>query len=350
MKYIKYSFLLALVVGFSSCLKNSRDIGGLLSDKGSIVTSISESAYLNTDAQNIGAGYVYTNANFNFLTRPNEAVKFFTLKISQPLQTKLSGPLVLKVTTSAYDAQSGGSPYPFAPADVPAGAIKITDITVPASSDKLIIVPVLFTVNKTLLDPNQDYGIKFTLSSANQGVISEGDKSINVIFNYSDYSANINASDYEANYTYKSVIVDPSGEVGINNNKTMYLIHPNSTTLEYVDLYVYALTAPSQRADIKFLIANNFSTGARTALFRPNFTIDGSGKVTGITNASGTTSVTNLALDPTGSNKFVYTSNNNRTLSLKYTFTYTTTINGVITPRTVKVSEDFSYDPNQIYF
>ena len=339
MKYIKIVFLLTVIVSFSSCLKSNHDAGGLLSDKGSILTSISETAYVNTDAQNVGLGFDHTVANFNFTKRPNESVKFFTLKISQPLQTKLSGPLVLKVSTSVYDAS--GSVIP-----VPSGAINVTDITVPASNDKLLVVPVFFTVNKTLLDPTQTYGVKFTLTSANQGAISAGDKSVNVIINYSDNSGSMNTSDYEANYTYKSSVVDAAGVIGLNNLKTMYLTQTSPTTLEYADQYAYGFGA----GNYKFLLARNFTTGALVAIFRPSFTIDANGKVTGVTNASGSTTVTNLALDATGTNQFVYTSNNNRTFSVKYSFTYTTTINGVVTPRTIKVSEDFTYDPNQIYF
>jgi len=339
MKYIKIIFLLTVVTGFTSCLKSNHDIGGLLSDKGSILTSISETAYVNTDAQNVGLGFDHTVANFNFGKRPNESVKFFTLKISQPLQTKLSGPLVLKVSTSIYSAS--GTVIP-----VPTGAINVTDITVPASNDKLLVVPVFFTVNKTLLDPTQIYGIKFTLTAANQGAISAGDKSVNVIINYSDNSGSTNTSDYEANYTYTSSVVDAAGVIGLNNLKTMYLTQTSPTTLEYADQYAYGFGV----GNYKFLLARNFTTGALVAIFRPSFTIDASGKVTGVTNASGSSTVSNLALDATGTNQFVYTSNNNRTFSVKYSFTYTTTVNGVVTPRTIKVSEDFSYDPNQIYF
>ena len=338
MKFIKIVFLLTVLAGFTSCLKSNHDVGGLLSDKGSILTSISETAYLNTDAQNVGLGYDHTVANFNFSKRPNESVKFFTLKISQPLQTKLSGSLVLKVSTSAYDAS--GTVIP-----VPTGAINVTDITVPASNDKLLVVPVFFTVNKTLLDPTMIYGIKFTLTAANQGAISAGDKSVNVIINYSNNSVTTNTSDYEANYTYKSSVVDAAGVIGLNNLKTMYLTQTSPTTLQYADQLAYAFGA----ADYKFLLARNFATGAVVDLFEPSFTIDANGKITGVTNASGSAEVTNLVLDPSGINQFVYTSNNNRKLNVKYSFTYTPTT-GVVTPRTVKVSDDFSYDPNQIYY
>jgi hypothetical protein len=338
MKLIKFSFLFAFLAAFSSCLKGKEDVGGLLNDKGSILTTISEKAYINTDGQNIGAGYDHTNANFNFTKRPNESVKFFTLKISQPRETKMTGPLVVKVTATPISGYTA----------LPAGAVSVTDINVPQSASDLVLYPVFFNVNKALLDPNEEYAVNFTLSSANQGAISELDKSINVVLNYSDFSQSLNVSDYEANYNYSSSVVDPVNQFGINNRKPMYLIQVNPTTIDYMDLYVYALTGA--QSDGKNLIVNNFATGARTSLFQPRFTVDASGNITAVLNANGAAAVTNLALDPTGINKFVYTSNTVRTFNVKYTFTLTTTINGVVTPRTVRVSEDFSYDANQIYF
>ncbi|MFC4262226.1 hypothetical protein ACFOWM_05025 [Ferruginibacter yonginensis] len=307
------------------------------------MTTISEKAYINTDAQNIGAGYDHTVANFNFTKRPTESVKFFTLKIAQARETKLNGPLVLKVTMTNLP---GFSP-------LPANAITVTDITVPASTDPLIVFPVFFTVNKAALNVNDDYAVNFKLTSANQGAISSFDSDIDVWINYSDFNFNLtstfNASDITANYTYKSSVVDPANQFGINNLKTEYLMEITPNVVEYADQYVYALAG----AVNPNLEVNNLVTGARTALFRPRFTLNATGQVTAVTQSTlsaPSTAITNLALDPTGVNAFVYTSNNNRTLKVKYTFTLTTTINGVVTPRTVRVSEEFSYDPDQIYF
>ena len=342
MKYIKYSFLIAIVIGFSSCLKNSRDIGGLLTDKGSILTTISEKAYINTDAQNIGFGYDHTTANFNFKKRATESVKFFTLKIAQARETKLSGPLVVKVTMTN---QSGFDP-------LPAGAITVTDITVPASNNALIVFPVFFTVNKANLDVSKTYGVNFKLTSVNQGAISAGDGDINVDINYSDFNSGTdtyNASDFAGNYRYTNSVVDAANEFGLNNNRTAYLLEYSPNVVEYADLYYYGLTG----AYIGNLTANVFSTGASRTLFRPRFTFDGSGKVISVTQSplAGTSAaVTAITLDPTGVNAFVYSANNVRSLKVKYSFTYTSTINGVVTPRTVKVSEEFSYDPDQVYF
>ena len=348
MKYIKYSFLLAIVIGFSSCLKNSRDIGGLLTDKGSILTTISEKAYMNTDAQNIGFGYDHTTANFNFTKRPTELVKFFTLKISQPRETKLNGPLVIKVAITGIS--SIGNIGPVTP--LPAGVITAKDITVPASTDALIVFPVLFTVNKANLDVTQTYGVNFKLTSANQGAISVGDGDVNVAINYDDFNSGTNTyntSDISANYKYTNSVVDAANEFGINNNRTAYLIEYDPNVVEYFDPYFYGLTG----SYFGRLEANNFATGARNILFQPRFTLDGAGKVISVTQSplrASNTAVTALALEPSGVNAFVYSANNVRSFKVKYSFTYTSTINSVVTARTVKVSEDFSYDPEQIYF
>jgi hypothetical protein len=348
MKYIKYSFLLALVVGFSSCLKNSRDIGGLLSDKGSILTTISEKAYMNADAQNIGFGFDHTTANFNFTKRPTELVKFFTLKISQARETKLNGPLVIKVAITGIS--SIGNIGPVTP--LPAGIITMKDITVPASNAALIVFPVFFTVNKASLDVGATYGVNFKLVSSNQGAISAGDGDINVAINYGDFNSatnTYNSSDISANYSYTNSVIDAANEFGIHNNRTAYLLEYDPNVVEYADLYYYGLTG----AYIGNLTANVFSTGVSRTLFRPRFTLDGSGKVISVTQSPikpPSAAVSALALDPTGVNAFVYSANNVRTLNVKYSFTYTSTINSVITARTVNVSEDFSYDPNQIYY
>ena len=342
MKYIKYSFLIAIVIGFSSCLKNSRDIGGLLTDKGSILTTISEKAYINTDAQNIGFGYDHTIANFNFQKRTTESVKFFTLKISQARETKLSGPLVIKVTMTNLSGFEV----------LPAGAITVSDITVPASTNALIVFPVFFTVNKANLDISKTYGVNFKLTSANQGAISVADGNINVEINYSDFNSGTNTyntSDIAGNYGYTNSVMDAANEFGINNNRTAYLLEYDPNEVEYADLYYYGLTG----AYIGNLEANVFATGARRTLFRPRFSLNSTGNVTAVSQsplAAASTAVTAIALDASGVNAFVYTLNNVRTLKVKYSFTYTSSINGVVTPRTVKVSEEFSYDPNQIYF
>jgi hypothetical protein len=342
MKILKYGLLLVVLTSFYSCLKSRSDVGGLLNDKGSILVSIVEKAYLNSNAQNIGLGIDHGNANFNFSKRPNESVKFFSVKITQARETKMTGPIVIKVkaspvTNSLYNL--GG-----VPSAVPAGAITVSDITIPQSSSDVITVPVFFTVNKTLLNPATiDYGVKFELTATSQGVISELDKEVDVLLNYSDLSINSNLSDYEASYNYTCSVVDPSGQFGINNVKPMYIRDDvGAGVLRYFDPYVYAFGASNGAV----LYVNNFFTGARTAVFAPAFNVNASGKITGVSGIAG------VALDPASGpsdNQFVYTSNTERSLTLKYTFPLTTAINGVNTTRTLTVNETFSYNGLQIY-
>jgi hypothetical protein len=341
MKILKYSLMLLAIASFTSCLKSRSDVGGLLNDKGSVVVSIVEAAYIHTDAQNIGLGFDHTNANFNFTKRAGESVKFFTVKISQPRETKMTGPMVIKVTASPVTnsmANLGGIP-----SAVPAGAITVSDITIPQSSEDVITVPVFFTVNKTLLVPGTtDYGVNFKLTTTNQGVIASLDNEIDVLLNYSDMSISTNASDIEAKYLYNAVVTDPVGQFGINNVKPMYL-RDGGTLLGYFDPTVYAFGASNGSV----LYVNNYFTGARTALFVPQFNISTTGKITGVTGIAG------VVLDPASGptdNQFVYTSNTVRSLTLRYTFPLTTVINGVSTPRTLTVKETFNYDPNQVYF
>jgi hypothetical protein len=342
MKILKYSLIFLVAVSFASCLKSRSDVGGLITDKGSILTTIAEASYIHSDGQNIGLGYEYTNANFNFGTRPNESVKFFTVRVSQPKETKMSGPMVIKVVATPITATINH--LGAVPTAIPAGAINVTDITIPQSSENLINVPVFYTVNKTLLNPAiTDYGVHFKLTSTNQGAISSLDGEVDVILNYSDYSSNQNNSDYEANYSYTCVVTDPVNQFGITNVKPMYLVEDNATTISYADLYTYGFGA----SNVTVLYVNNYFTGARTPLFSPKFTKNASGKITGVSGIAG------VALDPAAGpndNQFVYTSNTVRTLTLRYIIPTTTTINGVSTPRVLSVKETFKYDPTQVYF
>jgi hypothetical protein len=101
-----------------------------------------------------------------------------------------------------------------------------------------------------------------------------------------------------------------------------------------------------------YLWANNLATGANTALFKPRYNLDASGKITSITNlanGSGLT-ITNIALDASGGNQFVYTANDNRSMKVKYTFDLTSTINSVVTTRKVTVTEEYVYDQMQAFY
>ena len=344
MKFIKLSLLVVILATFASCLKSRTDIGGLQNDKGSIVTSIAEAQYINTDLQNIGAHYTNAVANTNFLNRPNESVKFFTLSVSQPRETKLSGPMTVKVTMKDLFATD---PTGLLTAAIPAGAINVTDVTVPASSASSITQPVFFTVNKTLLNPNDSYGVTFYISNSSQGAVSKLDDSINVTLNASYMSFRTNRSDFEANYVYSNDVVDPVNQFGIHQRTARrYLQETAPNVLEYEDSYFFALTGASSPN----LLVNNLIAGTTTQLFKPRFILNASGQVTSVVNANAAPAVTALALDPTGLNKFTYSSNNVRTFNVKYTFTLTTTFNGVVTPRTIRVSEDFTYEPLQVIF
>ncbi|SJZ38515.1 hypothetical protein [Sediminibacterium ginsengisoli] len=335
MKYIKYSLLLFLVASLSSCLKSATDMAGLRTDKGTIVTAITEAQYLNTDAQNIGFGFnAFTN--FSFATPATEEVKFFTLHVSQPRETKLSGPLLVKV---AMTALSGFT----AP---PAGAITIpAEISVPASTANSFDFPVRFTVNKAGFNPALWYGATFTITAVNQGVYSELDKTVDIIFNG---AAAFNNSRYTGRYKWTTTVSDPAGQYGYTNNTKPVNLEANSAgTLDILDFSAAAL---SSATTYRYLFAANLSTGASTALFAPRYVIDGTGKVTGILNQSGTTAVTGITLDASAPNQFTYTANDNRSMVVKYSFTLTTTIGGVVTPRVVTVTEKFEYDALQAYY
>ena len=339
MRFIKYFFLVFLIGSLASCLKSKNDFAGLRTDPGTIVTAITEKQYLNTDAQNIGYGFqVFTN--FSFTTPTTEDVRFFTLHVSQPREKKLSGNLLVKFTMTALT----GYTLP------PAGAISMpSEITVPASSASSFDFPVRFTVNKAAFDPAEHYGATFTITGVNQGVFSELDKSLEVVFNA---DAGYNTSRYTGRYKWTSTVQDPANQFTITNNtKPANLYEDAPNELSVFDFVAYGLTGNSVLP--YNIYAFNTVTGASVALFAPNYILDNNGKVTSVVNASPpstTITVTDVTIDPSAPNQFTYTSNDNRSMIVKYKFTLTTTINGVVTPRTVKVSESYVYDNLQAFY
>jgi hypothetical protein len=330
MKFIKYSFALLSIVFFSSCLKSENDLAGLREDPGGIVTSITETQYQNTDANVLGNGFQIF-ANFSFGAPANEAVRFLTLHISQPRTVKMSGPMKVKISMTAHP---GTYTFP------PAGAITISEIEVPASTAASFDFPVKFTVNKSLLDVNEWYGATFTITSVSQGVFSELDKSIDVVFNEDPF---LNMSKYSCQYKWSSTVQDAANQVAIyNNTKPVFLYESSPNHLEILDMF----------SGSAFLYANNTTTGANTTVFKPRFNLDATGKITSITNlgsgAAGT--VANITLDATSPNQIVYTSNDERSMNVKYTFDLTSTINSVVTTRKVTVTEKYVYDQIQAMY
>lgn len=327
MKLIKYSFLALAIVSLTSCLKSKNDFAGMREDPGSIVTSITEAQYINTDAQNVQLGYSTVYANFNFLAPATEEVKFFTLHVSQPRENKLSGNLIVKVSVANA---AGLTP-------LPAGAVAVGDITVPASSAASFDVPVKFSVNKAVLDVNEHYGAVFTITSVSQGVYSDLEKTVTVALNLDPF---YNESKYTARYVWTSTVEDAVKQYGVtHNSKPVLFLEDSPGEMGISDVYSGSAS----------LTANNLSTGASTSIFAPVYVLDNSGKVTSILNGSGSAAVSGITLESGSPNQFTLTSNNERKLEVKYSFTLTTTINGTPTPRKVTVTETFEYDKMQVY-
>jgi hypothetical protein len=337
MKYIKYSFGILSVFILASCLKAKNDFAGLREDPGTIVTSTMESQYLNTDQHVIGFGWqIFTQ--FSFTSPATENVRFFSLHISQPRSTKISGSLKVKVTMAAL---SGFDPFP-------AGAVTIpAEIDVPASSEASFDFPVKLAVNKSLLDVTKHYGATFTITSVNQGVFSELDKSLEVIVNWDPA---LNTSKYSCVYKWTSTVEDAANQFAIRNNtKPVFLYETGPNQLELLDWYAAALSAATTYS---YLWANNVSTGANTALFKPRYNLDANGKVTSISVLTSGTAGTasNVILDGSTSNQIVYTAHDDRSMNVKYSFDFTSTINGVPTTRKVTVTEKFTYNPIQAMY
>lgn len=359
MRLIKYSFLAALLVTFTSCLKSKNDLGGLANDPGTVLASISESQYINTDLQNIGFHFSHNSfANFSYTT-PNEPVKFFTIKVTQTRDTKMSGDMKIRFKTSPYAGQ--GFPGAIVYDAVPAGAIVVpadSTITIPANAASVFEYPVYFTINKALLDPTKLYGIEFELVSANQGKVNTSDNHIAVVFNGLT-NANGDAlpsSRINGRYVATTNIQDSARAFGITNNTRPYILSEGrydpwwlgaqgsafqANHIFATDLQIYGLGSTTAFS----MYALNLATGAQTQLVQVVYRIDATGKVVDVLNRATLTSL-NPVFDNSVSNSFVYTDNDTRELNVKYTIRLT--VGGLNRPFTI--TERYTYDPMQVYF
>lgn len=362
MKFAKYSLIAAGIVSMTSCLKAKSDFGGTREDAGTIVTAISEAQYINTDLQNIQFHFTGTSANFAFNTA-DEDVKFFTLHVAQPRDTKVSGSMTVKITATNADAAAAGyDPFPLANLSFGSisGSSRVGTYTVPANGGDAFDVPVMIRVTKAGLDASKYYALNFTISDASQGTVSELDKSIFVLVNGGN--AEHNNSRVTGRYVARTTITDSANLFGASNNTRPYILTEGrwnpfglaggatsfqANTIVPTDLQIYGLGSSTAFN----IYAFNKATGVSTAIVSPAYVIDATGKVINVVTrasiaAATPTPLPGLVIDPSFENKFTYTNNTTRTLRVKYTFR--ATVGGVNQPFTI--TDEYYYDPVQVTF
>lgn len=342
MRLIKYSFYAALLFSFTSCLKAKSDVGGILTDEGQIVTSISESQYINTDLQNIGFHFTHASfANFDLSSAGTESVKFFTVKVSQARDKKMSGDMTLTFSRSnvtGYDT-------------VPASAITLSNVTIPANSAASFEVPVFFTINKAQLNPANFYAIHIDIASSSQGVVNSIDGGIDVIFNPDPA---FNVSPYTGRFQATTTVVDSADVYEINNNTRPYILSEGrydpfftgsifQDNLIYpTDLQIYGLGSTTAYS----LYTINKNTGAQTALFQPVYRIDATGKIIDVLSRTTLASL-NPVFDASSPNRITAgTGNDQKRMDVKYRIRLTA--NSV--NRWFDITESYVYDKYQVLF
>jgi len=346
MRIIKLSFLFAILVGFSSCLKSKNDIAGTRNDQGTVVISLAEPEYIDQDNNVIGFGYA-PMANFDFATPATEAIKFFSVHVAQPRSAKINGSLKLTITASAGTI---GAP-------LPAGAITVTPVTIPAFEGSAQDFPVLFTVNKAGLDPAGYYSVVFTITAADQGIISDNAKSVEVL---------LYPGKYYGRYIDQTTVTDPLGYIKINQNTKPMLLDNlmnmpfyigswapyaanvlNDNYLASFDEYFTGLGGGTQGLA---MLVDNLTTGTtatRYALMYPMYHLNASGTVDAVYNTM-TGANYNVTFTNQLANKFVITNNGQRTLEVSYDVNLTAPIPGGTSARTFHVEEKYSYHPIQV--
>jgi hypothetical protein len=319
MKLIKISAFAFLLFSFSSCLKAKNDFAGMRTDPGEVVTAVLEKQYLTGDDNNLAFGYsIYSTFPF---TGAAETPRFFTLHISQP-KAKVSGSIKVKISMTPIT--SGVDP-------LPAGAVTMpAEFNIPAQGGSAFDFPVRLAVNKAVLDPAGFYGITFTITSVDQGIYSELEKSVDVYF----YSAV-----YDARYKNTLTVVDANDLFEIDNNLKTNMVLEGLTTagaFDILDLYSgnHAVT-----------VANK-TTGAATALFNPVYQTDPTtGKLTGVfaRGVAPTFIGANLNATIDASSGWTYGANDTRVFVAKYTLTLT--VSGVA--RVFTVSDKYEWNAPQ---
>jgi hypothetical protein len=338
MRLIKISFLFAVLAVFSSCLKSKNDIAGLMNDKGGIVTSIAETEYIDQDNNTIGFPY-YGTTSFDFGSLPGELVKFLSVHVSQPRDAKVNGSLKLGFTAS----NGSGTP-------LPAGALNISPITIPAFDGASKDFNIKFAVTKTALDPNEDYSVVLTLATVDQGIISANANSIEIF---------IHNSKFYGRYKCETTVTDPLNYIKITKNTRSVMLDDLVTFfgppaffppnyLSFDDEYSSALLGGTQGLSI---LVDNLVTGTtatRYALMYPTYALNtGTGNVTGVFNTL-TGANYNVTFTADLANKFTYTANDDRTLEVSYTVTLTAPIPGGTSSRVFKVLDKYTYHPIQV--
>ncbi len=321
MKIFNALFLVASVVSFSSCLKAKNEFGGMRTDEGNIVTSIVEKQYLISDESNNHWGYEVF-AGFDFAAPATESVRFFAVRVNQPRDKKLSGPMTVRFTTAAIPGL----------ATFPAGAITFpTEFTVPANAATVYDVPVYFTVNKSALNPASSYGISFTLTGTSQGVFDELSKTVDI---------QIKNSKYTARYTSVTSVTDSANLYRIvSNTKPTLLEDLGSNNVGIADVVFNRYPVASIARAIQVI---NLSTGGRVDLVQPRYVFNAAGNLTAVLSRT-TGADLNAVIEP--SSKFTYTSNDNRTFVANYTIRLT--VGGINQP--FKISENWTYGTPQAY-
>ena len=346
---LKLNVYALAVLLLTSCLKEKNDVGGMLTDEGSILTTIAEVDYIAQDNHVIGFGY-YPLANFPFTTGiPNEMVKFFTIHVSQPRKTKLSGPLKLTITMTS----TGGDP-------IPAGAITIpATVDFPAFTSEEMDFPVKFAVNKSLLSAGGDYAAEFHITATNQGAVSANSSSIEVFF--------LNSA-YYGRYNVEETVIDPANVIKMDKNiKPVLLDNPGylnlyipgtfqnpagARNLVFIDEYYNGLTfnGSAWNTNSFSTLVNNLTTGTTSsayALLFPTYGLDANDNLIRVTNSL-TGANYNVTLNSDAPNKYVYTANDDRTFHISYNVTLTAPLPSGSSSRIFKVTDKFTYHKIQV--
>ena len=183
MKLKSFITIASVSLLLSSCLKSENTIG-LIEDKGSIVSEISDVSYYG-DVKVLSLNAVPAT----------ETVVGLTLKFYAPRSVKPANDITLHLTMNNSLATGLGLTIPSSAAIV----LPSLDVVIPKTSG---VAEMNFTINKNQLDLSKQYGLGFDLTTASEGVVSELGKQIVVAF--------IIKNAYDADYTTTGFFFHPA--------------------------------------------------------------------------------------------------------------------------------------------
>jgi hypothetical protein len=192
--------------------------------------------------------------------------------------------------------------------------------------------------------------VVFTITGANQGVVSDNASQIEVF---------LYPGKYYGRFTVETTVKDPLGFLQIQQNTKPVLLddlyftygRPASIDdpnyLSFIDEYFVGLGGGSSGLSLFVDNRSSGTTAPRYSLLYPTYHLNSSGTVDGVFDTRNGNNL-NVTFTNDLSNKYVINNNGDRTFEVSYNVTLTAPVSGGTASRTFNVQEKYTYHPVQV--